>query len=64
MEVLQRYAELGMYEEALFSARVFQEDMTVIFTQLVGMCIRLSRGEILYVTQPFNHQIIQNFWVS
>jgi hypothetical protein len=51
MEVLQRYAELGMFEEALYAAEIFQEDMTVIFTQLVGMCIRLSRGETLYVIQ-------------
>jgi hypothetical protein len=33
-----------MFEQALGTARIFQMDMTVIFTTLVDMCILLTRS--------------------
>ena len=55
MEVLRRYCQLARYEEALYSARVFRADMTVIFTMMVDMCMRLSKGgeAALLVCKPF-----------
>lgn len=44
MEIIRRYCEVGFYEEALFSASIFQIDMTIVFTSMVDMCIRISEG--------------------
>ncbi|KAG9053963.1 hypothetical protein FS842_006599 [Serendipita sp. 407] len=43
MEVVRRYAQIGMFEEALYSARVFEVDMSIIFTRMVDTCITLSK---------------------
>ncbi|CCA68133.1 hypothetical protein PIIN_02000 [Serendipita indica DSM 11827] len=55
MEVLRRYCQLARYEEALYSARVFRADMTVIFTMMVDMCMRLSKGGEAALT-PFEER--------
>jgi hypothetical protein len=44
MEVLLRYSEAGLFEEACFCARVFQMDMTNIFSTFVSNCLTMSEG--------------------
>ncbi|KAG8811352.1 hypothetical protein FRC17_002511, partial [Serendipita sp. 399] len=43
MEVVRRYAQIGMYDEALYSAKVFEVDMSPIFSAMVDMCMVLSK---------------------
>ena len=45
LEVITRYIEVGLFEEACVVASAFQEDMTGIFTKLVGQCVRFSLGD-------------------
>lgn len=46
MEILLRYSELGLFEEALYCARVFQMDMSVIFASFTEHCLDLTlRGD-------------------
>lgn len=51
MEVLVRYCELGLFEEALYCAQVFRMEMDLIFTAFVNHCISLSSGgdNVMYV---------------
>ncbi|CAG8765376.1 15693_t:CDS:2, partial [Acaulospora colombiana] len=44
MEILHLYCNIGMFEQALGTARIFQMDMTVIFTMLVDMCLLLTKS--------------------
>jgi len=46
LEIVHRYCAVGLFEEALFSAGIFQIDMTVIFTSMVDMCLRISEGGV------------------
>ena len=44
-EIISRYLEVGLFEEACVVASAFQEDMTSIFTKLVGQCVHFSLGD-------------------
>jgi hypothetical protein len=46
LEIVHQYCAVGLFEEALFSAGIFQIDMTVIFTSMVDMCLRISEGGV------------------
>lgn len=56
LEVISRYAQAGLFEEACVAASAFQEDMTGIFVLLVDQCVRFSldNHSNLYVTYLFS----------
>lgn len=45
LQVISRYGEAGLFEEACVAASAFQEDMTGIFSMLVDQCVRFSLGD-------------------
>ena len=55
LDVISRYAQEGLFEEACVTASAFQEDMTGIFVLLVDQCVRFSLGNhsSLQVPQSF-----------
>lgn len=45
LEIISRYAQAGLFEEACVAASAFQEDMTGIFVLLTDQCVRFSLGD-------------------
>jgi hypothetical protein len=59
LEVINRYTQVGLFEEACVVASAFQEDMTGIFVLLLKQCVRLSLGDYssLYVISVVSLQV-------
>jgi len=45
LEVISRYAQAGLFEEACVVASAFKEDMTGTFVLLVNQCVCFSLGD-------------------